>query len=315
MNLKLVEDLGRVAEDLYPVTGDKSQKKIRLVDRFSLQTWQDHDKVPPMSHENMWLGGFADWLRAGGVSHQTLRLRMSYVSRFVESVGDPSTATAGDVATWLGQPHWSPNTRRVAQVGLRVFYRWALDTGLTENDPTKGIRKVNVPRGVPHPTPESILEAALENAKPETHLALLLGAYAGLRRAEIAGLHCEDIDLRSARPTMRIKGKGGHERNIPVHERLVSLLTQAQKRGGWVFPSRCKPGYHVHPSHIGAILSNALPEGFSAHALRHRFGTQVYKRSHDIRATQELLGHASVATTQRYVEVDDDALLAAVSNL
>ena len=59
----------------------------------------------------------------------------------------------------------------------------------------------------------------------------------------------------------------------------------------------------------------ALTGGWSPHTLRHRFASAVYRGSHDIRATQELLGHSSVATTQRYVAVDEDAVTAAVRSI
>lgn len=72
-----------------------------------------------------------------------------------------------------------------------------------------------------------------------------------------------------------------------------------------------RPGWHVTADYVYRHIT-ALTGGYSPHTLRHRFGTQVYRVSHDIRATQELLGHSSVATTQRYVATDEDAMRAAV---
>jgi site-specific recombinase XerC len=258
-----------------------------------------------------WLAGFVQWLNAGGVSPGTVKVRSRYVGHFLVANPDPTQATSSEVAAYLASPGWKPETRRSARASIRVFFHWALDAGLIDHDPTKGIRPIKVPRSLPRPAPESAVSEALLGADADTVLAVLLAAYAGLRRAEIACLHSKDIESAS----IRVTGKGGHERRIPIHAKLAGPLARAKARGGWVFPSPVFKGEHVNVDYIGKRLKRALPDGYSGHTLRHRFGTMVYRADHDLRATQELLGHSSVATTQRYVEVSDDALLRAVSSL
>jgi site-specific recombinase XerD len=298
---------GRVASDYWSID---TPEPLSSFCENGLTDCQYLDILPTMPNGE-WLAGFVDWLKAGGVSPGTVKVRSRYIAHFLRANPDPSKATPADVAAYLSTPGWKPETRRSARASIRVFFHWALDAELITNDPTKGIRPVQVPRSLPRPAPESAVAAALLGEDADTVLAVLLAAYAGLRRAEIAGLHSDDIDAVS----LRVTGKGGHQRRIPMHALLAAPLKAAKARGGWVFPSPVFKGRHVDPDYIGKRLKRALPEGYSGHTLRHRFGTVVYRNTHDLRATQELLGHSSVATTQRYVEVSDDSLLAAVSSL
>ena len=292
--------VGRVVSDYMPVSVANG-----------LRNYQQVDNVGDMSTGDTWLDGFVDWLRAGGVSDATVKLRITYVRAMLVELGDPPSITAAGLASWLARPGWKPNTRRVAQVSARTFFHWALDAGLIEADPSRSLRSVTVPRGLPRPAPEDAIEAALAEADETLRLAILLAAFAGLRRAEIARLHADDI----AADSILVTGKGGHKRRVPIAGRLVAPLAAVRLRGGWAFPSPRRLGQPVRPDTIGEMLSKVLPEGFSGHTLRHRFGTQVYRGSHDIRATQQLLGHASIATTQLYVEVSEDSLAAAIANL
>jgi integrase len=150
-----------------------------------------------------------------------------------------------------------------------------------------------------------VLADALERSSERTRLMLLLAAYAGLRRAEIAKLHtCDLVD-----GTMRIKGKGGRVRSVPIHPRIAAHLAGAPY--GYLFPG--SRGGHLSPDRVGRIMSDALGPGWTAHTLRHRFGTRLYAQSHDVLQAQQLLGHSSPATTQRYVRLPDDAAAAAVA--
>jgi len=80
---------------------------------------------------------------------------------------------------------------------------------------------------------------------------------------------------------------------------------------GWLFPSSWDHGKPLTPIYVGEIVADALPQGWSMHKLRHRFATRAFRGSRNIRAVQELLGHASVATTQRHTATDSDELRAA----
>ena len=81
---------------------------------------------------------------------------------------------------------------------------------------------------------------------------------------------------------------------------------------GWLFPSTQNPTKPLQPEWVGKLMAAALPEDWAAHSLRHRFASTAYASVRDIRAVQELLGHARPETTSRYAAVPDGALLDAV---
>ena len=136
---------------------------------------------------------------------------------------------------------------------------------------------------------------------------ILLGAHAGLRRSEIAALHTQDY----TNGWLHITGKGGHTRCIPAHHELLPHLEA--KQTGYYFPGRFTG--HRSSDNIAKKISRLLGPGRTPHQLRHWFATTVYAQSHNLRAVQELLGHADISTTQRYIGVIDDDLTSAVNTL
>ena len=246
------------------------------------------------------LSAYDAYCQAGSMAIASRRLKQNYLRRFAAE-HDILTCTSQEIAEWLARnPTWKPATRRAARSALTTFYSWLRKMGHRQDDPAADTMTVRVPSSAPKPCPEGVLEAALAKADDRTRLALLLGAYAGLRRAEIAGLHADHIDLEAM--SLRVTGKGSKTRIVPVAEALVEELTAAKARGGYLFPSR---GTHLTPTSIGRMVKPYLGEGLSTHTLRHRFATRVFNGSRNLRATQELLGHASIATTERYTLVSD----------
>jgi integrase len=246
-----------------------------------------------------------DWYRASGAARGTVRLRSSHVMRLAAFV-DPLAATESDLVAFLStMPNLAPESRKSMVASLRSFYRWAVLRGHLERDPTVGLRKVHVPPGVPKPITETALRAALAAADDETRLMILLGCYAGLRRAEIAGVHSDHV----AGPVLLVQGKGGRRRRIPVHPMLGGRLAHVD---GWAFPSPVRPGEPVTPDYVANRLERVLPPPYTAHSLRHWFATSAFRGSRNLRAVQELLGHSRPETTARYTLVDEDELTAAV---
>jgi integrase/recombinase XerC len=92
-------------------------------------------------------------------------------------------------------------------------------------------------------------------------------------------------------------GAAGHTPHLPA--------------AGWLFPA-WPAGGHLTAHYVGKLVAAALPAGWSMHKLRHRFATRAYRASGNLRAVQTLLGHSSVATTERYAAVDDDEVPAAM---
>lgn len=251
---------------------------------------------------------WCQWYVAGGASRGTVRVRRNHLRRLAEAV-DPMAATTADLVEFLGvYEAQSAESRKSAVMSLRSFYRWAVQDGRLAVDPSKGLRSVKVPPGIPKPIGEHELEKALSYTFGETKLMLLLGGWAGLRRAEIARVHSDDVTPFG----LVVKGKGGRVRRVPIHPRLAPELAEVS---GWAFPSARRPGQPVTPDYVADRLERVLPHPYTAHSLRHRFATMAYRGSRDLRAVQQLLGHTDPATTARYTLIGDDELAAAVGSV
>lgn len=257
----------------------------------------------------MWyqaLDGYVEHMRAAGRARTTIRLRSQHLARLFSWLNcDPFAVAPEQLVGYMAAHEWAPESRRSIRASLRGFYAWALDTERMTTNPARKLPTVAVPPPEPHPTPDAVFTEAKSGADPRTLLMLNLAALAGLRRAEIAGLHTDDL----SGGTLRVIGKGGKERRVPAHPILEDALAALPR--GYVFPGR--DNGHLSPDRVGRIMADALPgDGWTAHSLRHRFATRAYAGQRDLLTVQQLLGHASVATTQRYTQVPDDALRRAV---
>ena len=209
---------------------------------------------------------------------------------------------------------------------LRSFFRWACREGHLAGSPAKGLPSPRVPKTLPRaltlPDTERLLDAAEEEAfVPERERALFELLYAtGLRVSEAAGLDVEDVDFSSR--LVRVTGKGRRERIVPFGEAAEDALRE-------YLPSRAalrhrgleRDGEAEEPLFVNArggrltsrsmarllkrrLRAAGLPAEISPHALRHTFATHLLQAGADLRAIQELLGHASLSTTQKYTHLD-----------
>lgn len=252
---------------------------------------------------------FDAWMQAAGHSPGTRALRLSFARRFAK-IADPSTCTMSDAALFMANDRWKPATRAAARSSLKALFEWMILEGIRPDSPMTGIKPVRVNLGVPHPCPEDGFRQALKVADERTRLAVMLAGFAGLRRAEIAGMHGSMI----GESELRVTGKGSKTRIVPIHPDLEPWLAPYRGKDVYLFPYG-KGKTHLTPTTIGRLVRKVLPDGYSTHSLRHRFASQVHANSKDLRAVQTLLGHASLGTTQIYVNVSNDQLASAVSSL
>lgn len=282
--------------------------------------------VPPAWVEPM--SGFLAWLRAKGQTDDTVDHRRSQVTRFAQMHGDPWAVTLADLTRWLSRADWSPSYKRAVRAALRSFYRWAEVHERMPKNPSRDLDPIRRPRALPRPAPDDVVMAGLDRADERVRLALHVAIYAGLRRFEIANLHSQDIGDTD----LRIAGKGGHERLIPIHPELAVIFRAEMRRrregvnlgtgwgrsvppeNGWLFPSD-DPARPLTARHLGKLITQALPPGWTTHTLRHRFATQAYLADRDLRAVQELLGHSKPEVTAIYAAVPDGALQLAVASV
>jgi integrase/recombinase XerC len=199
---------------------------------------------------------------------------------------------------------------------FHAFYLWAVNEELLDRDPTLTIVRPKIRRTLPRPIDDEDLVQALGQAPPQMRAILSLGAFQGLRCQEIAGLDRDDV--LDTKALLRVtKGKGGYERILPLHpETLAALRCMPMPRNGALF-SRPR-GARFGPADMSAAIRGYLSEiGIEAtgHMLRHWFATGVYAVTHDIRLTQELLGHQSPTTTAIYVAFSSIDAATAVGSL
>jgi integrase/recombinase XerC len=248
---------------------------------------------------------------------------------------DMGGITAGEIRAWLahlraGEPPLSPRSLSQALSAVRTFHGF-LDRRLDTPNPSLAlVRGPKVKPGAPRPVSEDqamglIAEPALdpdregwEVARDQAVLTLLYGC--GLRISEALSLTRADAPIPDS---LRITGKGSKTRMVPVlpavQEAVAAYLAAVPHLLDPEKPLfRAKRGGPLSPRHVQATVQTlrsrlGLPPSATPHALRHSFATHLLGAGADLRSIQELLGHASLSTTQRYTEVDAAALLSAYS--
>lgn len=251
------------------------------------------------------------WMRVAGRPETTIGLRVYHLRRIMRELEmDPWVVTTEQLVHYLASQSWAPETRRSYRASLRAFYGWAQATGRRLDSPAHLLPSVTVPRGKPRPTPELIYHDAMHRAGARERLMIELAAQCGLRRGEIARVHTGDLVQDLLGHSLRVVGKGGHVRMVPLPPLLAASILGAP--AGWLFPSPHSAGGHLTEHHVGVLVSRLLPEGWTCHTLRHRCGTVAYAASHDLRAVQELLGHAKPETTALYTKVSPASVRACV---
>jgi integrase/recombinase XerC len=227
----------------------------------------------------------------------------------------------------LGERGLDPASQARILSTVRSFFGWLFETRRIPLDPASGLRNPKLPRRLPAFLTEGESAALLTLPEPvdfpTSRLRCLLELlYAsGLRVSELTGLDLQDL-LREER-TLRVMGKGSKERLVPYHEQAGAALdTYLAHRGAWLATHILPPtaalflnqrGGRLTPTSVRDFLAKALEHAalrarVSPHALRHSFATHLLNHGMDLRAIQELLGHASLSTTQRYTHLDLESL-------
>ena len=290
----------------------------------------------PLLHEAdaIMIEAFLDALWAeSGVARQTLasyRRDLEGIARWRNGVGgglaNADRAVLFDYLAWRTRDGYSPRSNARLLSALRAFFAHRLRRGDRKDDPTALLEPPRLPRSLPKALPEGEIDALLAAPDVETPLGLRDRAMlelmyaAGLRVSELVDLPSIAVNLRQG--VLRVLGKGGKERLVPVGEEAQHWLER--------YLSTARPGLAdkrmLTPLFLSsrgtalsrqqfwqlvkryAVIAGIDPGRISPHGLRHSFATHLLNHGADLRALQMLLGHSSLSTTQIYTLVAREQL-------
>lgn len=282
---------------------------------------------------------FLDWLvlergRAARTCEAYRRDLNAYCEVLTARGSRPDTAGEGDILAFLRHQQgrgMAPASVKRAMTAVRTFHQFLVVEGVRADDPGAHVELPRVPTSVPKALSESEIDAIMDTVvgsdpvsrRDRAMLEVLYGT--GVRISELVGMSLSDLDLGGA--TMRVLGKGQKERILPVgrcaHEALTAWLVPAGR--GKLEPERWDSQHDQEAVWLnqrgrrlsrqgawGAVKKRAQQVGLGAkvspHVFRHSCATHMLDHGADIRAVQELLGHASISTTQVYTMVSKERL-------
>jgi len=209
---------------------------------------------------------------------------------------------------------------------LRTFFKWLVREGAADANPARGVATPKREKHLPAVMQTSDVALLLEQADTSTTLGLRDAAWlelmyaSGLRISEVVGIDIDDLELRSR--LVKVHGKGSKERIVPFGTKAEAALRAyiavrgelsddpeeqamfVNYRGGRITTRSVRRLFD------GYLRKAALRAGISPHTMRHSFATHLLNAGADLRAIQELLGHASLSTTQKYTHLNDWQLIA-----
>jgi integrase/recombinase XerD len=258
---------------------------------------------------------YASYLRTRGVSDATLADE-SLIAGFIGHLS--ATEFAED-------RRYRPSSVARALAAVRTFHGFLLREGDTDVNPAQGVTRPKVPRNLPRPLAVADVEAMLAapgegdvvGLRDRAILETLYGA--GLRISELVGLDVDDVDLEEG--SVRVFGKGSKERLVPLGRfatrAIEGYLTRTRpalaRVGSGPAMFLNQRGGRLTRQGAAKILGTAarragVKKRVTPHTLRHSFATHLLEGGADVRVVQELLGHATLTTTQIYTLVTGDRL-------
>lgn len=288
--------------------------------RDALQTWLAHQRSLKGAAENTltaYQGDVRDFL-----------VFMTLHKGDSQGLGALARLTISDMRAWMARTRGGDvGARSMARKlsAVKAFYRWLAEREGFEPTAVLSTRSPKFQKKLPRPLAEDAARALIDcvdiqddrpwvSARDTAVLTLLWGC--GLRISEALGLKGRDAPLADS---LRILGKGGKERVVPVLpaareaiDLYLRLCPHPQRNDAPLF--RAIRGGALSPRPIAKVMADArmqlgLPATATPHAMRHSFATHLLDAGGDLRAIQELLGHASLSTTQAYTAVDTARLM------
>lgn len=277
-----------------------------------------------------------------GLSEHTIRAYRSDLASCLDFLGSNEAASAEDLAQtlstrkirlWLGmsaQEGASRSTLSRKTASLRAFTSWAHERGILPTDPALALATARAVQRLPQVLNRNDAERLMEDARSRVEdegsvalrdWAILETIYAtGIRVSELSGLDLTSLERASA--TLRVLGKGNKERVVPLTPIALTAIERwlgqgrpalAHEDSGpalFVGERGKRIDARIVRSMIHREAARAGVPDLAPHALRHTAATHLLQGGADLRSVQEILGHSSLRTTQRYTHVDADRLSA-----
>lgn len=285
------------------------------------------------SDDDLWsLDAFCASLTS--VSPATLKAYSSDLSAFIiwcerAELTDPRSVSRTTLRRYIGSLTTRSYARRTIArkaSALRRYFGWLTRTGVIDTDPSSGLSAPGGTGRLPRVLRDDELTAVLDNppgttandspairSRDDAVLELLYGS--GLRVSELCGLRPADIDVERRR--VLVWGKGSKQRAVPLSDPACDAMRQWLDHGRRIMATAESPsdavflnqkGRRLGPRDVRRLLDRRAPSPTHPHALRHTFATHLLDGGADLRAVQELLGHADLSTTQHYTHVSKQRL-------
>jgi len=283
----------------------------------------------------MYYSAFLNYLRAEmNKSENTIRAYRSDLDSFRRFLAtelgksdDPSGVTLADIRLWISyeaQRGIKSVSLARRETAVRTFYHYLKRRHGLEIDPTANLRGPKLEKSLPAFVPQNEIEAIIDSydaaedcsefVTVRNELIVTMLYSTGMRAAELVGL--KDIDVDTARCELKVLGKRNKERIIPFGEELREMITRYRNIRNTSVPATGTEAFFVRESgeavYYGLVYrtvrstldtANVKASRRSPHTLRHSFATDMLNNGADLAAVQKLLGHASLATTQRYTHL------------
>lgn len=239
---------------------------------------------------------------------------------------DPASVTTSDIRTWVGSlaANDTPATLRRKTQSLRAYFRWMLKQKMITSNPAADVTLAKKGKHLPEFVRESEMENLLDEEEADdsftsvrNHLILSILYSTGIRQAELLGLHDSDISFSSKEA--KVTGKRNKQRIVPLPDLLLDEIAQWQRKRDEHFPDLPHPTplfpgekgtlskmqlYRIVRSALGATTAAAK----SPHVLRHSFATAMLNHGANLDTVKEMLGHASLTTTEIYTHLTFEQL-------
>ena len=295
-------------------------KIIPLVtDGYPAPTDEAGDTVPVCLQRHL------DYLRQRGLADSSIYKRRLALIKLREYIGhDLFQVNPAELEAWRAElaDRVMPSTTMGEIWHVKDFYAWAQQTRRMRTNPAAFLRYPRLGRRIPRPIAEEKLLYALSAAPAPLRQMFVLAGWCGLRACEIAGLRRSNVLDHAKQPALLIEEsatKGHHERVIPMSDFVLAELLQLPlPAAGYVFrraDGRPGPNKPWRVSHMCNTFLHEAGLDEVLHQLRHRFGTQTFEVSQNIRIVQELLGHRSLNTTMIYTAYSNAQAVATVQSL